>query len=59
MSPATADAIACSTRWLRGMRRGLARTITVVSGNVPLEMGVQTALYTAELCGADVPVHAG
>ena len=35
------------------------RAITVVSGNVPLDMGVQNALYTVELCGADVPVHAG
>jgi purine nucleosidase len=33
--------------------------ITVVSGNVPLAAGVQNALYTVELCGADVPVHAG
>ncbi len=33
--------------------------ITVVAGNVPLDQGVQNALYTAELCGARVPVHAG
>ncbi len=33
--------------------------ITVVAGNVPLEKGVQNALYTVELCGRDVPVHAG
>ena len=33
--------------------------ITVVAGNVGLEQGVQNALYTVELCGADVPVHAG
>ena len=33
--------------------------ITVVAGNVPLEQGVQNALYTVELCGAHVPVHAG
>ncbi len=32
---------------------------TVVSGNVPLEMGVQNALYTTELCGSATPVHAG
>lgn len=32
---------------------------TVVSGNVPLELGVQNALFTTELCGATVPVHAG
>jgi purine nucleosidase len=36
------------------------RAITVVAGNVPLEMGVQNALYTVELCGrTDVPVYAG
>ncbi len=33
--------------------------ITVVAGNVPLEQGVQNALYTVELCKADVPVYAG
>ena len=33
--------------------------ITVVAGNVPLEQAVQNALYTAELCASDVPVHAG
>lgn len=33
--------------------------IGVVAGNVPLEQAVQNALYTVELCGADVPVHAG
>src|SRR5512145_1647527 len=33
--------------------------ISVVSGNVPLEQGVVNALYTTELCGADVPVYAG
>lgn len=33
--------------------------ITVVAGNVGLEQGVQNALYTVELCGADVPVYAG
>lgn len=33
--------------------------ITVVAGNMPLEKGVQNALYTVELCGRDVPVHAG
>lgn len=35
------------------------RAITVVSGNVPLGMGVQNALYTAELCGSEAPVYAG
>ncbi len=32
---------------------------TVVAGNVPLEQAVQNALYTVELCQADVPVYAG
>jgi purine nucleosidase len=35
------------------------RAITVVAGNVPVEQGARNALYTAELCGADVPVFAG
>ena len=33
--------------------------MSVVLGNVPVEMGVQNALYTAELCGKSIPVHAG
>ncbi len=33
--------------------------ITVVAGNVPVEQGVQNALYTVELTGADVPVYQG
>jgi purine nucleosidase len=34
--------------------------ITVVAGNVPLDMAVQNALYTREISGADeVPVYAG
>lgn len=33
--------------------------ITVVAGNVPLGQGVQNALYTVELCGAETPVYAG
>ena len=33
--------------------------ITVVAGNVPVEQGVSNALYTAELCGSDVPVYRG
>jgi purine nucleosidase len=35
------------------------RAITVVAGNVPVEQGARNALYTAELCGADVPVFVG
>ena len=33
--------------------------ITVVAGNVPLEQGVQNALYTVERTGANVPVYQG
>jgi purine nucleosidase len=33
--------------------------ITVVAGNVPVEQGVQNALYTVELAGAQTPVYAG
>ena len=33
--------------------------ITVVAGNVPLDQAVQNALFTVELCGSEVPVHAG
>ncbi len=33
--------------------------ITVVAGNVPLDQGVQNALYTVELCSKDVPVYPG
>jgi purine nucleosidase len=33
--------------------------ITVVAGNVPLEQGLQNALYTVELCGSRTPVYAG
>ena len=33
--------------------------ITTVAGNVPLAQSTRNALYTVELCGADVPVYAG
>ena len=33
--------------------------VSVVAGNVPLDMGIQNALYTAELCGATMPIYAG
>jgi purine nucleosidase len=33
--------------------------VTVVAGNVPLDQGVQNALYTLELAGSEVPVYAG
>jgi purine nucleosidase len=33
--------------------------ITTVAGNVGVQQAARNALYTAELCGADVPVYAG
>jgi purine nucleosidase len=33
--------------------------ITTVAGNVPVQQSTRNALYTAELCGADVPVYVG
>ncbi len=33
--------------------------ISVVAGNVPLDQATQIALYTAEICGVKVPIHAG
>mgnify|MGYP000079572217 CR=1 FL=1 len=33
--------------------------ITVVAGNVPVEMGARNAGYTVELCGAETPVYVG
>jgi purine nucleosidase len=33
--------------------------ITTVAGNVPVQQSTRNALYTAELCGADVPVYMG
>lgn len=33
--------------------------ITIVAGNVPLEMGIQNALYTVEQCKKRIPVYAG
>ena len=33
--------------------------ITTVAGNVPVEQATRNALYVAELCGSNVPVHAG
>ncbi len=36
------------------------RAVTVVAGNVPLDLAVRNAIVTLDLCGgADVPVHAG
>jgi purine nucleosidase len=33
--------------------------ITVVAGNVAVAQGTRNALFTVELCGADVPVYSG
>src|SRR6266436_8115778 len=33
--------------------------ITTVAGNVSVEQGTRNALYTAELCGVDVPIFQG
>ncbi|MEY4601792.1 MAG: hypothetical protein RLZZ201_1483 [Actinomycetota bacterium] len=33
--------------------------LSIVAGNVPLDMGVQNALITLEKCGSNAPVHAG
>ena len=33
--------------------------ITTVAGNVPIAQSTRNALYTVELCRAEVPVHAG
>ena len=33
--------------------------ITVVAGNVPVMQATSNALFTAELCGAEVPVYSG
>jgi purine nucleosidase len=36
------------------------RAVTVVAGNVPLDLAVRNAIVTLDLCGgSDVPVHAG
>jgi len=33
--------------------------ISIVAGNVPIELGVQAALYTIDMCEVEVPVHVG
>lgn len=35
------------------------QAITTVAGNVPVHQGTSNALYTAELCGSDVPIFEG
>ena len=54
---ASDDAVAL----MMALRNPMVRVeaITVVAGNVPLDQAVQNALYTVDLCGAEVPVHAG
>ena len=50
-----AVAILMTLRWPEVYVEG----ISIVAGNVPLEQGITNALYTAELCGVEVPVYAG
>ncbi len=50
---AVALVMACAARDVQ------IEAITVVAGNVPLEQGLQNALYTLELCNMAVPVFAG
>lgn len=37
----------------------IIEAITVVAGNVPVDQGVQNALYTVELCEQSIPVYRG
>ena len=37
----------------------VVEAITVVAGNVGIDQAAQNALYVVELCGEEVPVHAG
>lgn len=50
-----AVAILMALRWPDVQVEG----ISVVSGNVPVEMGTRNALYTTELCGKETPVYSG
>lgn len=50
-----AVAILMALRWPDVIVEG----ISVVSGNMPVDIGVRNALYTAELCSVDVPVYSG
>ena len=54
---ASDDAVAL----IMALRSPSARVIaiTTVAGNVPVEQATRNALYTAELCGSDVPVYQG
>jgi len=55
--PASDDAVALIMA-LRSTEVQVA-AITVVAGNVPVQQGTSNALYTAELCGSDVPIYSG
>lgn len=50
-----AVAILMALRWPEVRVEG----ISVVAGNVPVEMGGRNARYTVELCGSDTPVYLG
>jgi purine nucleosidase len=54
---ASDDAVAL----LMALRSPLVKVaaITVVAGNINVEQATRNALYTAELCGSDVPVYMG
>ena len=54
---ASDDAVAL----IMALRSNSARVvaITTVAGNVPVDKATRNALYTAELCGSDVPVYQG
>jgi len=55
---ASDDAVAIIIMALRSPDVRVA-AITTVAGNVPVQQSTRNALYTAELCGADVPVYMG
>ena len=54
---ASDDAVAL----IMGLRSREVRVaaITVVAGNIPVQQATSNALYTAELCGSDVPIYSG
>src|SRR5260370_644863 len=54
---ASDDAVALMMALRSSAIRVLA--ITTVAGNVAVQQSTRNALYTAELCGADVPVFIG
>ncbi|MCX8024769.1 MAG: nucleoside hydrolase [Thermanaerothrix sp.] len=50
-----AVAILMALRWPEVQVEG----ISIVAGNVPVELGSRNARYTVELCGAEIPVYEG